>query len=128
MQDITVSYAQPGCISGCRYRLPDTQELKTSHHPTLHHDYTTLEITPHCVKENERASFRAEIYASAQDASDAAFERCTTIRGKVRASKKAWEQETIPWVIGPCPFFEPVETEHHDRQGMAVDDHAPPSK
>jgi hypothetical protein len=126
--DVVFPYSQPGCRDGCKYRLPNTEELKTNYNEKLRHYYTVLEITPHCSRETERAAFRVTVYEKANAAVEAAHKRCTTLRGKLRAADKGWKEATAPWVIGPCPFFEPVETVCHDPLSMVLGDRALPDK
>jgi len=99
-------YAMPGCVDSCCFRLPDTERYYDAYDTGRDVHYTVHEVTPHCAKDKERAGFRAAIYAEAKKQADDAADRCTTLRGQMRARQRAWEKATALWVAGPCPYFE----------------------
>lgn len=106
---VETEYAMPGCIDGCRFRLPDTEQRREAFDEKRRVRYIVHEVAPHCEKDGERISYRAAIYKKAYQKSNAASDRCKSFWGKMRARKRAWKEVTSEWTDCVCPFFEVAE-------------------
>lgn len=105
MKNQKTNYVLIGCREGCIHRLPSTTELSTQVNPINGELYTVHAIIPHCAMSSECAARRQEIYNRAQAASNAAFERCITVSGKVRAAERDFNRIAAEYTEQPCPFF-----------------------